>query len=128
MEVDGQLSEIFADKAALYNILQNIINNSKKYSGKPSDELTVTIELTEDEENSYILIGDNGSGIPEEHIADIFKLYQRAGRKDDKGKGMGLFMVKKLVDQHEGEINYVSTYDMGAQFKISFPKPESAVA
>ena len=125
MAVDGQLSAILADKAALYNILQNIVNNSKKYAGKADNELTVTIELSEDEANSYILISDNGVGVPEEHISEIFKLYNRAGKKDDKGRGLGLFMVKKLVEQHNGKIEYISSYDKGAQFKITFPKNES---
>jgi len=126
MEIDGNLSSILADKAALYNIMQNMVNNSKKYAGKAENELVITIELSEDEENSYILIGDNGVGIPEEHISDIFKLYNRAGKRDAKGKGLGLFMVKKLIDQHSGKIEYISTFDMGAQFKMTFPKNASS--
>ena len=126
MEIDGNLSNILADKAALYNILQNMVNNSKKYAGKTENELVITIELSEDDENSYIIIGDNGVGIPEEHISDIFKLYNRAGKKDAKGKGLGLFMVKKLIDQHSGIIEYVSSFDRGAQFKMTFPKNTSS--
>lgn len=125
MAIDGKLSTILADKAALYNILQNIVNNSKKYAGKAENELIIAVELSEDEDNSYILIGDNGVGIPEKHISEIFKLYNRAGKKDDKGRGLGLYMVKQLVEQHDGKIEYVSSYDKGAQFKLTFPKNES---
>jgi len=121
-KISGQNIQLFADKAALYDVLQNLINNSIKYAGIDSKELKIQIDVAEEGDSTIIRLADNGTGIEKEKQETIFDLYNRAGRNDKGGKGIGLFMAKQLIENHEGTIFYDSDYEDGAQFVISIPQ------
>jgi signal transduction histidine kinase len=121
IDVTGIDIPIFGDKAALYDVVQNLINNSVKYSGVDFSKLKIAIEVSQSESSTFLSISDNGSGIPSGKQGQIFELYNRAGIEDGGGKGIGLFMVQKLIEGHEGTIEYNSGYSSGAQFVISLP-------
>lgn len=121
-DIAGQDVLIFCDKAALYDVIQNLVNNSKKYAGLKKNELEIRIEVLLEDGATIIKIADNGCGIAENQRKNIFDLYDRAGRTDQVGKGLGLFMVKKLVENHGGHISYDDNYADGAQFIISLPE------
>ncbi|MCP4298576.1 MAG: HAMP domain-containing histidine kinase [Proteobacteria bacterium] len=123
LDVTGIDMPIFGDKAALYDVIQNLINNSVKYSGLAGNQLKVSINVSQDNSGTYIKIADNGSGVPEEKRENIFDLYNRAGIDDAGGKGIGLFMVQKLIEGHNGSIAYDNEYGDGAQFIITLPNP-----
>jgi len=120
-KITGEEQLIYADKAAIYDVLQNLINNSIKYSGKIGKKLQINIDIHQDQDRVVIEISDNGSGVPERNRKGIFELYNRGDMKDDKGKGIGLFMVKTLIEKHKGLIQYDSKYKKGAKFKIFLP-------
>ena len=120
--ISGQDKKIYADKAALYDVLQNLINNSLKYAGIDKQELEIKIEVVEEDSATIIRVADNGTGIDPDKQQAIFDLYNRAGRNDKDGKGIGLFMVKQLIENHEGSIWYDSDYEAGAQFVITLPQ------
>ncbi len=122
VEVTGYDIPILADKAAFYDILQNLINNSIKYSGKEINNLRISFEISQEEDLTVLKFSDNGIGIPEGKSKNIFDLYNRAGIDDGKGRGIGLFMAQKMISNHNGSIEYVTEYTNGAQFKISVPK------
>ncbi|TET87225.1 MAG: HAMP domain-containing histidine kinase, partial [Desulfobacteraceae bacterium] len=70
-------------------------------------------------------ISDNGSGISEEHLSRIFdEFYRVDGRRNApiKGSGLGLSIVKKMVDAHGGMIDVESKFGEGTTFRIGFPK------
>jgi signal transduction histidine kinase len=121
IDVTGIDIPIFADKAAIYDVAQNLINNSVKYSGKHGKDLEIKIEVSQDSTNTSLLISDNGKGIPEEKVERVFDLYNRAGIDDSEGKGIGLYMVQKLIDSHKGSITYNESYSEGAQFVVTLP-------
>ncbi len=121
IDVTGIDIPIFGDKAALYDVVQNLVNNSVKYSGKRGSELVIGLEISQDAANTVVRISDNGKGIPAELSEQIFDLYNRAGIDDGEGKGIGLFMVQKLVEGHGGSIAYNADYTEGAQFVIELP-------
>ena len=121
-DISGQEVPIFADKAALYDVLQNLINNSVKYSGLENSELKIKIMVVDEADSTVIRFADNGSGIAEDKQQTIFDLYNRAGLNDKDGKGIGLFMVKQLIENHDGSIIYDTEYQDGAQFVINLPK------
>jgi signal transduction histidine kinase len=121
LSVQGGEIPIEADRAALYDILQNLVNNAVKYSGRSIDDLIIRIGVTQAKDRTIIEIEDNGKGIPARSQDRIFNLYDRAGLKDKQGRGIGLFMVKNLVERHEGTIIYDQSYTDGARFVITLP-------
>jgi signal transduction histidine kinase len=121
VSVTGIDIPIFGDKAALYDVMQNLVNNSVKYSGKGWDQLKIGIEVSQDNTSTILCFSDNGIGIPEGKREQVFELYNRAGIDDGSGKGIGLFMVQKLIEGHKGTIIYNGDYRSGAQFVINLP-------
>ena len=130
--------EIFADRIKLRQVLVNIIKNSiEAMEGngiEKSKKIIVTISKNKDyrlcENNRefmyyhnyemvHIEIRDNGKGIPEENIDNIFKPLYSYGKK--KGTGLGLAVVKKIVEDHCGIIKAVSDKGTGTAMHIYFP-------
>lgn len=111
-----------ADEKAVYRILQNLISNSLKYG---IDGKVIGITLEESEDKIAIEVWDKGIGIPEEDIPYIFKrLYtvdkSRNGRL--KGSGLGLSIVKKLVEKHNGIIRVSSKSLEKTAFRVTLYK------
>ncbi|MCP4754452.1 MAG: hypothetical protein GY866_26520 [Proteobacteria bacterium] len=121
-EVSGYDTRIFGDKAVLYDVIQNLINNSRKYAGLKPEDLVIKIDVSENDQSTLIKIADNGIGIAPDKQEKIFDLFDRAGRDDKAGKGIGLYMVKRLVEDHNGTISYDNDYSEGAQFVVTLPK------
>ena len=113
---------IEADEKAIYRILQNLIANSLKYGegGK-----VIGASLSEETHDIVIEIWDEGKGIPEEDIPYIFKrLYavDKSRNSNLKGSGLGLTIVKKLVEKHSGTIEVSSKPYEKTVFKVRLPK------
>ena len=123
LETDGDLPPIKGSKVSLGEIFNNLISNAIKYNREGG---WVKAKLYEgDEENIQAEISDNGLGIDTEHLARIFdEFYRVDGRKNSpvKGSGLGLSIVKKMVDAHGGRIKVESKLGEGTTFTISFPK------
>lgn len=102
-------------------ILQNLLSNSIKYTN-PKGEIDLSINT--DNNHLTIKIADNGLGIPAEAQTQIFTKFFRADNVkgiDTKGTGLGLYLVKSLVKQLEGEIGFNSKENKGSSFFVSLP-------
>lgn len=119
--VEGEDIEFVGDRAGVYNVIQNLINNSVKYSGVEIADLVISISVSREGPKTIIQIADNGQGIARDKQAKIFDLYNRAGLTDKNGKGIGLYMVRKIVERHEGTIHYDDKYQSGARFVVTLP-------
>jgi len=124
MELELQNKDIFmeVDENAIYRILQNLIANALKYgeAGK-----IIGVSLREETNSIVIKIWDKGKGIPEEDIPYIFKrLYSvdKSRNSNLKGSGLGLTIVKKLVEKHNGTIEVMSKPYDKTVFKVILPK------
>jgi len=98
-------------------IMDNLIDNSSKYGAK---EIEVVIKMNKLIE---IEVSDNGIGIPKEEKENIFDKYYRISRVENlhvNGLGVGLFLVKKIVDKYKGDID-VNPKKKGVSFKITIP-------
>lgn len=98
-------------------IMDNLIDNSSKYG---ADDIIISLNLGKSVE---ILITDNGIGIPKEEHQSIFDKYYRVARDENSnvnGLGVGLFLVKKIVDRYKGSIE-VCSGKKGVSFKIILP-------
>ena len=115
-----QKSEFKADSFRLSVILNNLISNAVKYQ-KP-DELNPSVKLIidVDEKEADILIEDNGVGIIEDHLNNVFKMFFRSNFSV-KGLGIGLYIVKEALTKIGGEISVESTYGVGTSFRLRVP-------
>jgi signal transduction histidine kinase len=104
----------------MHNIFYNLIINSIKYRQIGADVM-INISTREKEDNLEILFKDNGKGIDEKNIKNLFGLYKRFDATIE-GKGMGLFLVKMQVENLGGCISVQSKPGLGTTFRLEFPK------
>lgn len=113
-------SKIYADK--LKRILMNLLSNSLKFT---PDDKKIEIELTEFGTSNIIAIKDQGIGVDQKDIHQLFKKYSSASKTGLKGEesiGLGLFIVKELSELMDGEITFQPTLGGGSTFRLRFPK------
>ena len=114
------IGHAFTSKVALKQILLNLISNSIKYLDRPEGLIVVSASETE---NCYIFsVSDNGSGIPADHLKDIFDLFKAIKLRKNSGTGVGLSIVKKLVKKLNGDIFVTSTVREGTKFEFKLKK------
>lgn len=110
------------DKDKFNQIINNLLSNSKKYLGENGK---VHIDLTKEKKNIIIKIRDNGTGIHSKDLPYIFERFYRVDSSRNKGtggSGLGLSIVKSLVEAHEGTIKMDSIYGKGTEVTIVLPK------
>jgi PAS domain S-box-containing protein len=110
--------EAFVDPYRMEQVLSNLISNACRYAyGKP-----VEISLTRVNSIARLTVADNGVGIKEEDQDRIFERFERATTLNEKaGLGLGLFLVKQIVEAHGGKIFLESRVGQGAEFTIEVP-------
>jgi len=116
----NEVGKIFTIKSYMHNIFYNLIINSIKYRQIGADVM-INISTREKEDNLEILFKDNGKGIDEKNIKNLFGLYKRFDATIE-GKGMGLFLVKMQVENLGGCISVQSKPGLGTTFRLEFPK------
>lgn len=109
------------DEENLERILLNLISNATKFTN-PGD----TIEVSVYDKNNHVILSvkDNGIGIPEDKLSQIFERFKQVRSvlsRAHEGSGIGLAIVKSLVEMHGGTINVKSKYQEGTEFTISLP-------
>ena len=106
-------------------ILDNLINNAVKYQKPSCDDPWVKINVQVDEHKAVIEIEDNGIGILEEHLNNIFKMFFRSVTHVN-GNGIGLYIVKEALGRIGGDISVHSTHGEGTVFRITIPNLASS--
>jgi signal transduction histidine kinase len=106
-----------ADELALVRIIQNLIGNALRYSESGT---TISIEASLDDEMIRITVGDSGPGIAPEQRAQIGQPFVAAPRTHN-GAGLGLFIVRSLVEAHGGSLAILSEAGKGTMFTVRIP-------
>jgi signal transduction histidine kinase len=101
-------------------ILQNLISNSVKYSDPTKELSLIKLFITVDSEQAMIQVTDNGIGINPEHIDQIFTMFYRATNRST-GSGLGLYIIKTMVDKLDGKITVASLPSAGTSFTVILP-------
>jgi signal transduction histidine kinase len=102
-------------------VLQNLISNGIKYNDKP--EGVIHIASKENGVFYHFSVADNGKGIKKEYHEKIFGVFQTLESKDKTDStGIGLTIVKKLIEQQGGKITIDSEPGAGSRFSFSWPK------
>lgn len=117
----GSLLPLMAEPSSLYQVFSNIIGNAIKYSSKQEyPTLEIHSEQVNDGVNYYFK--DNGIGIPREEIDEIYSNMQRASNSGNfQGNGIGLFIVKRIMETLQGKIEVQSIVNKGTEVKLYFP-------
>jgi two-component system, OmpR family, phosphate regulon sensor histidine kinase PhoR len=120
LEKEETLPDIIADAEALSEAVVNLIDNAVKYS---SDKKEIKISTGRDNSWVYIQVDDKGIGITEEDQKKIFDKFFRVSAGNvynTKGTGLGLTIVKHIIDAHKGEIQIKSSPGKGSSFRLKF--------
>lgn len=119
----GELPTITADATHMRQIFQNLIGNALKFH-RPNVAPVVKVKCEDNDDDTYtILVEDNGIGFDERYLDRIFSVFQRLHGKDEyEGTGIGLAVVRKIVERYGGTITATSKKNAGSTFKVSFPK------
>lgn len=116
--VAPDLPDLWADRDRLEQALSNLVSNAVKFT---ADGGTVTIAVDAVADGVRICVSDSGVGIPTEHLTHLFDRFWQASRDDRRGLGLGLSIVKGIVEAHGGHISVESTPGNGSSFCFVLP-------
>jgi PAS domain S-box-containing protein len=121
--INEPLITLMADKNAITQLVQNLIQNGIKYNISPSP--IIRIMCSEDSRYVTYRIEDNGIGIDEQYAQQIFEPFQRLHNKHNfPGTGLGLSICRKIIDRLNGKIWVESKPGVGSSFNFSIPKSQ----
>ncbi len=121
VDVDDLEGNISADVMQLRQVVSNLISNAVRYSPKGT-KIQVRAASPGDD-NVIISVSDNGVGIPKEEIAKLFdRFYRGSSSTGIVGTGIGLHLVKTMIDMHGGQVDVASKVDEGSTFTITLPR------
>lgn len=119
---DEQFTAII-DREAVTKVVSNLLTNANKYT---TDEVRLSCHAGPDEDHFQIVVADNGIGIKEEDQQRIFEpFFQAEGNKP--GTGIGLNIVKNIVDLHHGTISVASAVGKGSAFTVVLPVSQQVI-
>jgi signal transduction histidine kinase len=122
----GRLPSVFAEASKIRHIFENLIDNATKYVGD-KEPPTVEIEGETRGEMVRFVVRDNGIGLEERQLQRVFQIYHRApnqivGDQEQDGHGIGLAIVKRIVERYGGEIGVESALGRGSEFWVVLPR------
>lgn len=121
--IDAEITpkiEITGDKFALTSVVTNLIENAMKYSGQCE---TVGVKLFSKEDKVFLQVADHGIGIADDEKSRIFDKFYRVGSentRNTKGTGLGLYIVKEVLDKHQASIKVKDNRPTGSIFEVIF--------
>ncbi len=133
LDLSPQPLVISVDAVRIQQVLFNLLTNAIKYTGKGG---TISVHLGQEEETAVLRVTDTGVGMSSEEVARAFQLYYRAHSSTDipllqynemRGKGLGLFIVKMLVEAHNGRVTLESQLGKGSTVTVYLPTSSDGV-
>ncbi len=121
IRINTRMPTINIDPYVVERIFANVIDNSIKYL-EPTRNGQIDIDVTTNNKQVVFSVRDNGIGINEGNKKYVFQIFRRATDRDIPGDGVGMPMVRSLVDLYNGEIWFNSKEGTGTTFYIAFPK------
>jgi signal transduction histidine kinase len=119
-EIPDTLPRIFGDRKQLKQAFINLLNNAIKYN---QDDGIITLKASAKKGQIIVSVSDTGMGIPEDEHAHIFEKFYRVKSHRDQvpGTGLGLSVVRQIINGHGGEISFISKVDVGSTFTVTLP-------
>ncbi|HET8568405.1 MAG TPA: ATP-binding protein [Candidatus Limnocylindria bacterium] len=109
------------DRHRIAQVIQNLVENALKYGGRTG---TITVRVGQNDGEARLSVADQGIGIPPEDLPHIFERFRRGGNVDSRrftGMGLGLYIVRGIVEQHGGRISVESAPGKGSTFHVALP-------
>lgn len=121
---DTQVEEkiIACDADKIERILLNLLSNAFKFTNKHGN---IRTKLENKDKKIFISVEDDGSGIPKDKLSTIFQRFKKVDKsftRNREGSGIGLSIVKALVEMHDGNITVESEYGKGSKFIVEIPE------
>jgi len=124
--VDSDLPVIFFEKTRIEQVFQNLLSNAIKFTNKPAAE--IRIKCADDGKYWKFSVSDNGIGIEKKHYERIFRIFQTLKPRDEEeNTGVGLSIVKKIIESNNGKIWVESEAGKGSTFFFTLPKDNERV-
>lgn len=112
--------KVLADRYRMDQVISNLLSNAIKHA--PLSQIEVELNLSPDLKRAFFIVKDSGPGIEKDLQEKIFQRFARLGSYTHVGgMGLGLYMVKKIVEGHGGDITLLSAPGQGATFIVSLP-------
>ena len=121
----NQTIPFYSDLTRIRIVLNNLISNAMKYRNPDQDRCLVQVMVDVQEDKAIIRIEDNGEGIPREKLPHIFDMFYRATEKSE-GSGLGLYIVKNVLDKLNATIDIDSAEWEGTRVKVEIPASQSS--
>ena len=126
------LPKVWGNAPLLRKVFINLINNAIKYCDKDIAEIKIGFEKTEQKKIGkfgIFYVEDNGSGIPKEDIGDLFVMFRRGKDAEKKcdGIGIGLSVVRQIIELHFGNVDVESEVGKGTKFVFSLPMEDISI-
>lgn len=120
VEIDQSLPIMMVSHDGMKQVAINLIGNAIKFTDPGG---VVKVSMKQDGNNVRFQVSDNGLGIPESDLENIFQKFYRIHRegREDQGTGIGLAIVNEIVSQHQGKINVTSEVGQGTSFDVVLP-------
>ena len=120
IEKEISCEPICTDRARILTLLNNLISNAVKYHNPQHESPVIRVKISGSERAARNIVEDNGIGIPKDRLGRVFDMFYRA-HDYSKGSGLGLYIVKEVVDKLGGTIRVTSTPWKGTSFTIVIP-------
>jgi signal transduction histidine kinase len=118
LEVRGQLPEMWLDPDKIHQITANLVENAVRHG---AGTVTIMVEPDPHREGAVVVVRDEGEGIPPEAAQRVFRQFWRGSERRRGGTGLGLYIVKGLVEAHDGAISVRQAPGGGAEFRFTLP-------
>jgi PAS domain S-box-containing protein len=119
--IQPDLPSVFGDRQRLTEVLQNLIDNAAKFMGNQVEPQIQIGQLGEEDHKPVFFVRDNGIGIASQHYEQIFGIFNKLN-PDVEGTGVGLAIVKRIIEVHGGRIWVESQVGKGSTFYFTLPK------
>jgi PAS domain S-box-containing protein len=127
LQLAGEPMPLSGDATRLTQVLNNLLNNAAKYTPRGG---TITLAARREQADIVISVADNGVGIAPESLQEVFGLFNQVGRERDRsqgGLGIGLSLVRRMVELHGGSVTAASAgIGQGSKFTVRLPLADAA--
>ena len=123
-EVSGEAAAVMGDQRRLHQVIFNLVSNAVKYSTEGG---TIQIRVKQEKHKAVLIVEDQGIGMAEEELPLIFERFYRTDLSRSRktgGAGIGLAIVKAIVQAHQGTVTVTSKVGCGSRFTVTLPAGE----
>ncbi|MEJ2657543.1 MAG: ATP-binding protein, partial [Desulfobacterales bacterium] len=127
LTVEKGLPLVYGEMERLGQVMENLLSNAVKYIGKENPSPKIDVGATENDGQKVFFVKDNGIGIEKRYYQKIFEIFQRlpSGKKIGEGTGVGLTIVKRIIELHGGKIWLESELGKGTTFYFTLKDKEA---